>query len=114
MKVDRISSCPLHFHLVPDHSSPFQFLACLWRLSFILLLCKCLQRVRDLSAHLCHIICSCRCFILNFVQASTVTTSLQQLLTLLSVRLNVLFYVSHFCSYYSCHVTEAEGEVGIP
>ena len=28
--------------------------------------------------------------------------------------LYVLFYVSHFCSYYSCHVTEAEGEVGIP
>ena len=44
------------------------------------------------------------CIVFCFVQASTVTTSLQQLLTLLYVRLNVLFYVSHFCSYYSCHL----------
>ena len=41
------------------------------------------------------------CIIFYFVQASTVTTSLQQLLTLLSVIINVLFYVSHFRSYYS-------------
>ena len=51
-----------------------------------------------------------------FVQASTVTTSLQQLLTLLSVRLNVclMFHISVPIFHYSCHITEAEGEVGIP
>ena len=41
------------------------------------------------------------CILFCFLQASTVTTSLQQLLTLLSVWLNVLFCVSHFRSYYS-------------
>ena len=41
------------------------------------------------------------CIVFWFIQASTVTTSLQKLLTLLSVRLNVLFCVSHFRSYYS-------------
>ena len=41
------------------------------------------------------------CIVFCFVQASTVTTSLQQLLTLLSVWLNVLFCASHFHSYYS-------------
>ena len=41
------------------------------------------------------------CIVFCFVQASTVTTSLQQVLTLLSVWLNVLFCVSHFRSYYS-------------
>ena len=41
------------------------------------------------------------CIVFCFVQVSTVTTSLQQLLTLLSVWLNVLFCVLHFCSYYS-------------
>ena len=41
------------------------------------------------------------CIVFCFVQASTVTTSLQQLLTLPSVWLNDLFCVSHFCYYYS-------------
>ena len=44
---------------------------------------------------------SALCIVFCFVQASTVTISLQQLPTLLPVRLNVLFYVSHFHSYYS-------------
>ena len=44
------------------------------------------------------------------------TTSLQQLLILLSVRLNVcfMFHISVPIFHYSCHITEAEGEVGIP
>ena len=56
------------------------------------------------------------CIVFYFVQASTVTTSLQQLLTLLSVRLNVcfMFHISVPIIHYSCHITEAEGEVGIP
>ena len=45
-------------------------------------------------------VCIALCIVF-FVHASTVTTSLQQLLTLLSVWLNVLFCVSHFRSYYS-------------
>ena len=45
------------------------------------------------------------CIVFCFVQASTVTTSLQQLLTLLSVWLNVLFCVSHFRSYYSLYLS---------
>ena len=42
--------------------------------------------------------------------------SLQQLLTLFSVRLNVcfMFHISVPIFHYSCHITEAEGEVGIP
>ena len=58
------------------------------------------------------------CIVFCFVQASTVTTSLQYLLTLLSVRLNVLFYVSHFRSYYSLFLSYnrswGRGEGGIP
>ena len=56
------------------------------------------------------------CIVFYFVQASTVTTSLQQLLTLLSVRLKVcfMFHISVPIFHYSCHITEAEGEVGIP
>ena len=51
-----------------------------------------------------------------FVQASTVTTSLQQLLTLHSLRLNVcfMFHISVPIFHYSCHITVAKGEVGIP
>ena len=53
---------------------------------------------------------------LPFALYFIVTTSLQQLLTLLSVRLNVcfMFHISFPIIHYSCHITEAEGEDGIP
>ena len=51
-----------------------------------------------------------------FSLTSAVTTSLQYLLTVLSVRLSVcfMFHISVPIIHYSCHITEAEGEVGIP
>ena len=64
-------------------------------------------------------VCIALCITFCFVQASTVTTSLQQLLTLLSVWLNVVdfvcvFHISIPIIHYSCHITEAESEVGYP
>ena len=63
------------------------------------------------------------CIVFYFVLASTVTTSLQSIAAHPAFyKTKCLFYVSHFRMFhisvpiihYSCHITEAEGEVGIP